>query len=128
MLHKRLTLSALLATTFFSSGAAIACESDDMLRTEYGFVFKVVAGSDKIKTYTDPSATTEAYEMELLQPYFVVCEEGDFYKVTDLPADTVEEAESGAIGFVRADQVISGPRARRSVFRKSRSWKNAQKL
>lgn len=105
MLHKRLTLSALLATTFFSSGAAIACESDDMLRTEYGFVFKVVAGSDKIKTYTDPSATTEAYEMELLQPYFVVCEEGDFYKVTDLPADTVEEAESGAIGFVRADQV-----------------------
>ena len=84
-----------------------ACESDEMKATESGFIFKVVAGSDKIAAYTDTSATEEAYTLELLQPYFVICEDSDHYKITDLQADTVDEAESGNVGYVSIDQVYS---------------------
>lgn len=75
-----------------------------MAMTEFGFIKKVVAGSNRIKAFSDASATTEVFELELLQPYFVICEDGDYYKVTDLPADTVEEAESGQVGYVPRDQ------------------------
>lgn len=99
---RHLLLSTSLAT--FLPMAALACEADEMVTTENGFVFKVVAGSDKIKSYTDASASEEAYELELLQPYFVICEDGDYYKITDLQADTVDEAEAGNVAYVPKDQ------------------------
>lgn len=83
---------------------SVACESDTMVMTESGFITKVVAGSDKIVSYKDASATEEAFPLELLQPYFVICEEGDYYKITDQPADTVEEAMAGQVGFVLREQ------------------------
>jgi len=98
-----LTLALLTA----APQAAFACESDTMVTTENGFVFKVVAGSDKIMSYSDASASTEAFELELLQPYFVICEDGDYYKITDLQADTVDEAESGNVAYVAKDQTYA---------------------
>ena len=105
-----MTLKNLLVSTCLSALLPIgawACESDEMETTESGFVFKVVAGSDKIKSYTDPSASEEAYELELLQPYFVICEDGDYYKITDLQAATVEEAEAGNVGYVAKEQTYA---------------------
>lgn len=87
----------------------MACESDEMLTTEWGFVYKIVAGSDKIVAFEDDSGTTEAFQMGLLQPYFVMCESGDYYKVTDIPASTIDEAESGTVGYVPKEQVYSWP-------------------
>ena len=84
---------ALACVGCFASSAAYACTSDEMLTTENGFVYKVVAGSDKILAFEDEAGTVEAFEMGLLQPYFVMCESGDFFKITDIPADTIDEAE-----------------------------------
>lgn len=75
-----------------------------MMTTDNGFVAKVVAGSDKIVAFKDESASEEAFEMELLQPYFVICDAGDFLKITDIQTDQVDEALSGNIGFVAKDQ------------------------
>ena len=97
--------ASLLLTSALTPGVAAACEADEMMTTESGFIVKVVAGSDKIKAYTDASGSEEAFDLELMQPYFVICEEGDYFRVTDLPADTVEEAEAGQTGFVKAAQV-----------------------
>lgn len=100
-----------LASTFLSLSlvtvaplSALACEADEMMTTDNGFVFKIVAGSDKIMSFTDASGSAEAYELELLQPYFVICEDGDYFKITDLQAATVDEAESGNVGYVPKDQ------------------------
>ena len=87
--------------------SSFACESDEMLETDSGFIFKVVAGSDKISAFTDESASEVAYKMELLQPYFVICDAGDYYKITDLPADSVDQALSGNVGFVAKDQTYN---------------------
>ncbi len=88
---------------------AMACDATEMAKTEYGFISKVVAGSDKIMAYKDASGTEEAFTLELLQPYFVICESGDYYRVTDVPANTVEEALSGNTGFVQKAQTYDWP-------------------
>ncbi|WP_208108573.1 vWA domain-containing protein [Candidatus Thiosymbion oneisti] len=75
-----------------------------MATTPDGFIHKVVAGSDKIKVFKTPAGKEEAYVMELLQPYFVICEAGDYFKITDVPADTVEEAMAGNVGYVPKGQ------------------------
>lgn len=96
-----------LAAYFVTASTVIACEADEMMTTESGFIFKVIPGSDKIKAYTSIDATEEAFDLELMEPYFVICQDGDFYKVTDVPADTVEQAEAGLVGYVDATQVIN---------------------
>jgi len=78
----------------------MACETQEMATTASGFVHKVVAGSDKIKVYKTQDIKEELYTMELLQPYFVICETGDYYRITDIPADSVEEALTGNVGYV----------------------------
>lgn len=98
-----------LSIAMTSPAALFACEADEMAKTENGFIFKVVAGSNKILAYTDPSGTDEAFPMELLQPYFVICDAGDYYRITDLPANTVDEALSGNTGFVLKDQTHLWP-------------------
>ncbi|MBY6153363.1 VWA domain-containing protein [Vannielia litorea] len=93
------------ASLSLASTAANACETEAMMTNDFGFIFKVVAGSDKIKTYKDASGSEESFEMELLRPYFVICEEGDYYRVTDLNADTVDQALAGMTGYVEKRQV-----------------------
>lgn len=88
---------------------ALACTADKMATTESGFVMKVVAGSNQIAAYTDATGATEAFKLELMEPYFVICQEGDYYRVTNVNAMTVAEAEAGSTGFVRRDQSFLWP-------------------
>ncbi len=85
------------------------CESDAMLRTEAGFIFKVVGGSDKIEAMTEPGGTEVGFTLDLLKPYYVICEEGDAFLVTDLPAQSVDEAMTGNVGYVLKKQVDNWP-------------------
>ncbi|MEM7519855.1 MAG: VWA domain-containing protein [Pseudomonadota bacterium] len=80
-----------------------------MMKTDDGFIVKVVAGSDKIKAYSDASGSEETFQLDLLQPYFVICEDGDYFHITDLPADTVDEALAGNTGFVLSEQTHQWP-------------------
>lgn len=88
-----------------SSPHVRACETGSMATTDVGFVQKVVARSNQIVAYAGPDEGEVVFELELLQPYFVICEAGDYYRVTDLDALTVAEALAGNTGFVQIDQV-----------------------
>jgi len=68
---------------------AVACTADKMKTTESGFIYKVVGGSDRVEAKIKPGGKETAFVLELLAPYFVICEEDQLYKVTDLHADTV---------------------------------------
>ena len=113
--HFRRHLSTLCGVTAVSLGlslfstASLACEAEEMATNEHGFILKVVAGSDKIIAYESEEPTSEAFNLGLLQPYFVICETGDLYRITDLPAATVDEAMTGNVGFVRKDQIFVWP-------------------
>jgi hypothetical protein len=80
-----------------------------MSTNESGFIHKVVAGSNKIIAFEDVASKNEAYTLELLQPYFVICENAEYFKITDIAADTVDEALSGNVGFVPKHQVHLWP-------------------
>ena len=84
---------------------ASACTDEKMKTAESGFVFKVVGGSDKVEAKGEPGSSETAFTLDLLAPYFVICDEDQFYKITDLAADTVAQAETGKVGYVRKDQV-----------------------
>ncbi len=99
-------ISSIAFACALSAPAAFACTSAEMAKTEAGFVLKIIAGSDRIAAYADATGTVEEYRLELMRPYFVICEEGDFYRITDAQALTVAEAEAGNTGYVRADQVF----------------------
>jgi hypothetical protein len=88
---------------------AAACESDHMKVTDAGFIFKVVGGSDKVEAKKEPGSSDTAFVLDLLQPYFVICDEGDTYKITDLQAQSVAEAEKGKVGYVLKSQVYPWP-------------------
>ena len=108
-LLKRTTIASVAAFLSLVPAAALACEAEQMAKTEDGFILKVVAGSDKIVAFETAEAATEKLTMELLQPYFVICEAGDYYRITDLPANTVDEAVTGNVGFVLKSQVFVWP-------------------
>jgi hypothetical protein len=76
-----------------------------MKTTDSGFLFKVIGGSDNVEAKTSPGGKDTAYALAALRPYFVICEEDQFYKVTNLPAQTVEQAEAGQVGYVPKHQV-----------------------
>jgi hypothetical protein len=103
---RRALLAGSVAVAALAPAASLACTAAEMAKTENGLVQKVIAGSDKIAAYTDSSGTTEAFRLDLMQPYFVICEESGFFRVTDIAALTVEQAEAGQTGFVRAEQVF----------------------
>ena len=120
------------------SSAAVACESDDMAKNEDGFILKVVAGSDKIVAYDSPDRGKENFTLGLLKPYFVICEVGDYYRITGVPeADSVDEAESGETGFVARKQVFEWPTREALTFHnlifdkgrgKIRAWEDSDAL
>jgi hypothetical protein len=106
----RTVWSACLVGLLTLPGQALAaCTSDKMMTTESGFIFKVVGGSDKVEAKKAPGSKDTAFVLELLAPYFVICQEDQFYRITDLPADTVKEAETGTTGYVLKDQVHPWP-------------------
>lgn len=92
-----------------SVSPVLACTSSSMSRTEDGFIQKIVSGSDKVFAYGSTDEDEELFILELLQPYFVICEDAHHLRITDLEAITVAEAETGLTGFVRKDQVFDWP-------------------
>jgi hypothetical protein len=100
-----------LAGLLMASGSALACESKDnkMKTTEFGFIYKIVGGSDKVEAKKAPGSKDTVFTLDLLAPYYVICEEDQFYKVTDLQAETAKEAETGKVGYVLKDQVHPWP-------------------
>lgn len=100
---------AVSALCLFAPGLALGCTAEVMAKTEVGFVRKIIAGSSEIKAYEDSTETTEAFTLELMQPYYVICDAGEYLRITNLNAATVAEAEAGVTGFVRVDQVFPWP-------------------
>lgn len=88
---------------------AQACEPAEMATTEDGFAFKVVPGSDKISVFEGETGDVEVFTMELMQPYFVICEAVDRYRITEIPAQTVAEAINARNGYVPKAQVNLWP-------------------
>jgi hypothetical protein len=101
--------SILFFGAFLLSGSAAACTSTRMMATEGGFGLRVFGGSDKVAAVNEPGERDQAFTLDLLSPYFVICQDGQFYKVTDRLAETVEQAERGKIGYVLKSQVHSWP-------------------
>ena len=102
-------LSDVLFAFLNLASVAHACTAEKMKTTENGFIFKVVGGSNNVEAKKTPGSKDVAFTLELLAPYFVICEVDQFYKVTDLPAETVAQAETGKVGFVLKDQVHPWP-------------------
>ena len=108
-MSRRLALAFLFGSSLLFSGNAEACTATKMKTTDSGFIYKIVGGSDKVAAVKEPGGTDAAFTLELLAPYFVICEEDQFYKITDLPAETVDQAEKGKVGYVLKDQVHAWP-------------------
>jgi len=102
-------LCVLFFSLFTSNSLVYACDTEKMSTNESGFIHKIVAGSNKIVAFKDVGSKDEVYTLELLQPYFVICENAEYFKITDIPADTVDEALSGNVGFVPKQQVHLWP-------------------
>lgn len=107
----RLSALCLLAALTCSASAALACTADQMARTPDGFVRKVVAGSDRITAQAAAGSGDTVFTLELMKPYYVICEDAGFLKVTDLAALTVAEAETGLTGYVQTGQIYEWPTA-----------------
>lgn len=106
----------LLAAIGLMAGPGLACTADDMARTSDGFIRKVVAGSDKITAQAEAGSGDTVFTLELMKPYYVICEDKDYLRVTDLAALSVAEAETGLTGYVRKDQIYEWPTAEGLAF------------
>lgn len=93
-----------------------ACTAGDMARTPDGFIRKVVAGSDRITAQSTAGGAETVFTLDLMKPYYVLCEEGDTLRITDLAALSVAEAETGLTGYVRKDQIYEWPTAEGLAF------------
>ena len=91
-------VATLLALT--SLGHAQAVKTDMMTVEDTTIIMKVTPGSDKIVAVTAPGNREAAFRLEILRPYFVISEEGEYYRITDQPTRTVAEAEAGNVGYV----------------------------
>lgn len=110
----RLLASCLVLGHSVSQG--VACTAEDMARTSDSFIRKVVAGSDRITAQSEAGGAETVFTLQLMQPYYVICEAGDYLRVTDLAALSVAEAETGLTGFVRKDQIYEWPTAEGLAF------------
>jgi hypothetical protein len=109
VMRRWLNAALFMAASFILSGSAIGCTTDKMKTTDTGFIFKAVGGSDRVEAKETPGADKTAFVLELLAPYFVICEEDQFYKITDQQTDSVKQAETGKVGYVLKDQVHPWP-------------------
>ncbi len=112
----RLRALCLLAALDCVASPVWACTADQMARTPDGFVRKVVAGSDRITAQAAVGSGDTVFTLELMKPYYVICEENGFLKVTDLAALTVAEAETGLTGYVKKEQIYEWPTAEGLAF------------
>jgi hypothetical protein len=103
------SLTVGLIGAFLLSDPTIACDAEKIKTTDGGFIFRVVGGSNKIEARKEPGSEETAFTLELLAPYFVVCEEDKFYKITDVWADTAARAEGGKVGYVLKEHVHPWP-------------------
>jgi hypothetical protein len=108
---RALCLGTLALAPAVLAQSAAACTTDQMARTEDGFFRKVVAGSDRITANAEAGGTETVFTLELMKPYYVICEDGDAVRVTDLAALSVAEAETGLTGYVSRDQIYEWPTA-----------------
>lgn len=108
-MHKIALGMILLPIAVFNASVSAACDSVVMSKTENGFIQKIVSGSNAIAAYTDVSAGTEAFKLDLMRPYFVICEDDGFFRISDVDALTVDEALAGNVGYVRMDQTFEWP-------------------
>jgi hypothetical protein len=102
-------LAIILGSLLLCSAEAWCCSSDRMKTTDAGFIFKVVGGADMIEATTEPGGRELAFTLAAQKPYFVVCEEDRFYKLSDVAARSVERAATGKFGYVAKDQVHPWP-------------------
>lgn len=94
------------------AGGPVAAQDEQSmaLDPETGLIRKVVAGSNQINAFEKPDASSPVkYTLDLLQPYYLMGEEGEFFKITTVRALTQEEAESGEVGYVLQEQVYEWP-------------------
>jgi hypothetical protein len=108
-MRTKLALAIALGAGLLFSGQVDACTAPKMKTTDSGFIFKVVGGSDKVEAVKEPGGKDVAFILDLLAPYFVICDDDQFYKITDLSAETVEQAEKGKVGYVLKEQVHPWP-------------------
>lgn len=87
----------------------IGAETSMMLMPGSGLVMKVTPKSEKITAFTSIDRSSKAFDLQILAPYFVISEDSGFYRVTDIPARTVQEAEAGNVGYVAKDEVFTWP-------------------
>jgi hypothetical protein len=100
------TAASVLALGLVAGGPAFACEAEKMMKTENGLIFKVVGGSDKVEAKKEPGGKDAAFTLDLLTAYYVICDAGESWKITDLRAETVDEALKGKVGYVAKNQVF----------------------
>jgi len=105
----RLALALILSASLISSSEAAGCDSAVMKTTESGFIFKVVGDTDRIEAKVEPGGVDTTFTLAPLTPYFVICEQDQFYKVASLPVKTAAQAATGKAGYVAKDQVHAWP-------------------
>lgn len=108
-MSKGLALATVLSGLLTFSGAAISCDATKMMVTDSGFIFKVVGRSDMVEAKVDRDGKETAFTLESLAPYHVLCEEERFYWITDVLAQTVEQAMTGKTGYVAKSEVYVWP-------------------
>ncbi|EJN13183.1 hypothetical protein PMI42_03475 [Bradyrhizobium sp. YR681] len=108
-MSKGLVLAPILGGLLVFSSAAAGCESASMKTTDDGFIVKVVGGSDRIEVRAGSDSKETAFTLAPLTPYHVICEEGQFYKITSVRAQTVEQAGAGKTGYVLKSEVHVWP-------------------
>jgi hypothetical protein len=108
-MFKALLQIATLSFLLINPIASVACEAGEMSRTARGFIKKIVSGSNEIVAYYDANSLDETFKLDLLRPYFVICTESGYFRISDVEALTVAEAIAGNVGYVRIDQVFEWP-------------------
>ncbi len=78
-----------------------------LIDSKTGLVVKVVAASNQINAYIKADRSSKVkYKLDLLSPYYVIEESGEFYKISNVSGSG---AEGGDIGFVPKEQVHLWP-------------------
>lgn len=85
-------LAVCLASTVCAAGL-VKVEGTNLVK-------KVVAASDNIVATTAKGGGEVAFKMGVLKPYFVLAEEGEYFKITD------QQETGGHAGFVKRNLVI----------------------